>query len=168
MSLPLLFKSDPVFDIKADIKQIRDTPASDSEIAPHLGKLPINSNVARMPTFRAYVLTNQLQPVAIFDQLSYEDMGAFIKIALCMSPKHINNPEGYRDIEAMNQGRKFFCSATFKKPFKVALFMADKILFHSSIPVDLMIYLCTRFRELDIVNRGIWEIITGDPDGQNP
>ncbi|HIJ95813.1 MAG TPA: hypothetical protein HPP94_08780 [Desulfuromonadales bacterium] len=162
--LPLLFKADPVFDIRNDIEQIRMTiPSDDPEFVQAI-KLPRKSNIARMPVFRAYILTKQLQPLAIFDRLGYEDLEAFIKIGMCMRPKHIDNPKRYRDVEVMNQGKKLFFSKAFKKPYKIALFMADKIQFHASIPVDLMIYLCARFHDLDIVERGIWSVITGEAE----
>lgn len=147
--LTLRLMSTPVFNVDNDISKIRT--------AVRAGEAVPANKVAPLPCLRCYLVTADFEPMAIFDRIGAQQIGGLLKLALCFSSGHIDNPRGYRDLEIMNTLRPAVTSGGFKKPYRVAVLCADRVLFHFSIPVDLGLVLCERLAEFDIVDRGIWE-----------
>lgn len=149
--LPLRFKYEPVFDIDKDLNLIRKalTDKKPSRVDP---------KIVVFPTCRAYVVTEKAVPVAIFDRLGAA-FGSLLKLALTVAPEHIDNPQGYRDVEVMNVLRKAVHSRGFKRPYTVAVFVGDQLSFHFAISLDLLLVLNERLADLDIVSRDFWEFI---------
>jgi len=148
--LPLHLKYEPHFDLDSDLDLIHEALCSEPE--------KIRANVLMFPTSRAYIVNENLEPVAIFDGLG-PAFGGLLKLVLAMTPEHIDNPENYADIEVMNKLRPAVNSPDFIKPYILAVFIADSVCFHLHISTDLMIVLCERLRDLDIVNRDLWEYL---------
>lgn len=146
--LPLWLNCEPVFNVDKDLKKIRQA-IKDSPC--YTGR-----NVAVFPTSRAYIVTRRLKPIAIFDKLG-PGFGGLLKLALAMCPDDIDNPDGYVDVELMNTLRKAVHSRGFQRPYTVAVFVGDRICFHFNIPVDLLLVICDRLRDRDIVSRNLWE-----------
>lgn len=149
--LPLRLKYEPVFDINRDLDLLGAALQGDNET-------DIDPKVAFFPTSRAYIVTSDLEPVAIFDRPGAA-VGGFIKLAITMTPDHIDNPMGLNDLKVMNALRNAVNSEDFKRPYRLAVFVADRLFLHVPISPDLMLVLCERLGELDIVDRGLWEFV---------
>lgn len=148
----------PLFKLKDelvfDIEEIRRTPL----FAKH--KKGAGNTATPLPHGRAYIYIGDFEPVAIFRPLPPETLGVFIKLVLCLTPDEIPELEDYAQGQAMNAYKISLRRRWVKRPFRLAYFVADRLWYHVSIPVDLMIDLCVRFREFDIVDRDFWSYVT--------
>lgn len=152
---------EPVFSIEKDIEEIRLHPAGLSGKKPGFANTPaMNANKTALPYLRGYVLTKGYRPVAIFDRLPYEGFEVFIRAAICIGIDEIENREGYHQVELANAHRRLMRQKKLTSSFRLAFFNADTILYHLLVPADLVIYLCIRFRDYDIVDRTFWELVT--------
>ena len=152
---------EPVFSIERDIEEIRRRPAGPKGKTLGFANTPaVNANKAALPYLRGYVLTKGYKPVAIFDRLPYEGFEAFIRVAICIGIDEIENREGYHQVELANTHRRLMRRKKVACSFRLAFFNADTILYHLLVPADLVIYLCTRFRKYDIIDRTFWELVT--------
>lgn len=148
--LPLRLAYEPVFDIKKDLDKIA--------MALLEGKNSPRSNKSLFPTARAYIVDENLEPVAIFDHPG-PGFGGLIKLVAAVMPKAIDNPCGYQDVEVMNIIRQAVHSEGFSRPYTVAAFVGDEVHFHFRASTDLVIVLCERLSACDIVDRGWWEFV---------
>ncbi len=161
--LPLKFKKNPTFDIKKDLAQILDKADIDFSSASESKIKSIKNNVSPLPYLRAYIQDKETsEPVAIFDALEYDDFGAIIKLSLAHLPKNLDNPLGFANIEVMNILREVILGSD--RFYRLTLFQADKICFHFSISADLVIFLCDRLRDKDIIDRAFWTCLADHPD----
>lgn len=143
-------KYDPVFDIEQDLERIRTAVQQRNDRA--------LDGTLLFPTSRAYIVTDKFKPVAIFDKIG-PAFGALLKLSLATIPDDIENQDESLYIDLLNSLRKIIHSRGFKCPYTVAVFIADSVCFHFKIPVELLLVLCDRLRDSDIINRDIWEIV---------
>ncbi|HBI16244.1 MAG TPA: hypothetical protein DDY20_12170 [Desulfobulbaceae bacterium] len=149
--LPLLLKNSPVFSLTKDLEQIRRWLQSD-----HHPAQP--QNTSPFPTARAYITDNQTRPVAIFDHVGAE-IGGFLKLALLSAPSPIANPRGYLDVDFMNVLRPTIRAKNFRRPYQVFVFVGDSIWFHFSASLDLVLMLCQRLSDRDVIDRSPWQAV---------
>lgn len=148
---PLMFKSDPVFDIKQDLARIRSA-VSDQHNA------SVSADTLLFPTSRAYIVTDKFVPVAIFDKLG-PAFGALLKLSLVDIPGDVDNKEGSLYLDTLDTLRRMVHARGVKRPYTVAVFIADSVCFHFKIPVEALIVFCDRLQDHDIIDREIWEIL---------
>lgn len=148
-------KEEPIFNIEKDIEEIRRTPlcAKNKPVMEEKRSTPL-------PYGRAYIYIGDFEPVAIFGPLPPASLGVFVKLILCLTPDGIPELNDYSQGQAMNAYKLGLRKRWIKRPFKLAYFVADRLWYHVSIPVDLMIDLCVRFSEYDIVDRDFWSYVT--------
>lgn len=152
---------EPVFSVERDIEEIRHRPAGPGGKKPIFANTAaVNMNKAALPYLRGYILTKGYRPVVIFDRLPYEGFELFIRITNCFTPDAIDGTEGYHQAKLAKAYGELIRQKKVARPFRLAFFNADTILYHLLVPMDLVIYLCMRLRDYDIVDRTFWDLIT--------
>ena len=147
---------EPVFDVEVDIDQIRMRKAGRKSGKGNF----VAVNKTELPYLRAYILTRQYEPIAIFDRLLYDGFEAFIRVATCIGRDAIKNSTGYIQEELADLYRELMRRKKVKCSYRLALFNADVLVYHLLVPIDLVIYLHSRFSDNDIMDRRFWWQVT--------
>jgi len=151
-------KYDPVFSIENDIAEIKARP-----IAGHNSHKTQNRTCEKkeaLPYLRAYILTKEYVPMAIFNNLPYDGFEVLIRVLFCIDTKKIKGGDGYFLTDLGNAYRGLIKSKRVKLSFRLAFFNSDEIIYHLLIPTDLAVYLCSRFCDYDIIDHTFWDLVT--------